>query len=130
MARILLVDDDTVLLTLMCTLLTRMGHEVWQAKDGQQALDQLQAETFDLVITDVMMPGLDGYELTRRLREDPATRDTMVLIQTSRLQGPDHDLSVGAGADAYTLKTVNVSRLGQIVENLLDKRRQRNTKPA
>ncbi len=119
MAKLLLVDDDPVLLMLLTRLLTRIGHEVIAVENAAACLEKAAAEHFDMIITDVMMPGMDGYELTRRLRENPATREVLILILTSRLQGPDDDLALAAGADAYDLKSVNLERLNTKILGLL-----------
>lgn len=119
MAKILLVDDDPVLLTLLGKLLRNVGHAVTEAQTGEEGLALATQESFDLIITDVMMPDLDGYQLTQRLRQHPATRDALILIVTSRLYGPDPDLALLAGADGYDMKTVNMGRLNQKIEELL-----------
>ena len=119
MAKLLLVDDDPTLLNLLGRLLRRAGHEVREANGGEEALAAAGREAFDVIITDVMMPGLGGYELTRRLRADPAARDTLILIITSHLHGPDPARAMLAGADDCDTKTVNVARLNQKIETLL-----------
>lgn len=120
MAHILLVDDDPVLSSLLARLVRRLGHTLVLAGSGAEALALAAAQPFDLIITDVMMPDQDGYELTRALRAQPATRETRILIFTSRLQGPDADLALAAGADAYVMKTVNLDRLNAAITQLLD----------
>jgi len=125
-ARLLFVDDDPVLLTLMSKLLGRIGHEVVAVESAAACLEKAAAGNFDLIITDVMMPELDGYELTRQLRQNPATRDIPILILTSRLQGPDHHLARSAGADDYDMKTVNLERLNHKIESLLAARVRRS----
>jgi CheY-like chemotaxis protein len=119
-AHILLVDDDPVLSSLLARLVRRLGHTLVLAGSGAEALALAAAQPFDLIITDVMMPDQDGYELTRALRAQPATRETRILIFTSRLQGPDADLALAAGADAYVMKTVNLDRLNAAITQLLD----------
>ena len=119
MAKLLLVDDDPVLLMLLTRLLNRIGHEVIAVENAAACLEKAAAEHFDMILTDVMMPGMDGYELTRRLRENPATREVRILILTSRLQGPDDDLAMAAGADAYDMKSVNLERLNTKISGLL-----------
>ena len=124
MAKLLLVDDDPVLLNLLGRLLRRAGHEVTEAGGGEEGLALARAarEPFDVVVTDVMMPGLDGFELTRRLRADPATREVLVLVVTSGLHGTDPAQARLAGADGADIKTVNVARLNEKIEALLAER--------
>lgn len=121
MAKLLLVDDDPVLLNLLGRLLRRAGHEVTEANNGEECLALARAarEPFDVIVTDVMMPGLDGFELTRRLRADPATREVLVLVVTSGLHGTDPAQARLAGADDADIKTVNVARLNEKIEALL-----------
>ena len=119
MAKLLLVDDDPILLMLISKLLEKAGHTVTRVENAAECLAQAAAENFDLIITDVMMPDLDGYQLTMRLRDQAATRDTPILILTSRLQGPDADLARAAGASDYDMKSVNMERLGRKIESLL-----------
>ncbi len=119
MAKLLLVDDDPVLLLLMTKLLENAGHAVTSVESAQACLDHTHTETFDLIITDVMMPDLDGYQLTMRLRDQATTRTTPILILTSRLQGPDEFLARAAGASDYDMKTVNGERLARKIIEVL-----------
>jgi two-component system, cell cycle response regulator DivK len=119
MAKLLLVDDDPVLLNLLGRLLRRAGHDVTEAASGEECLVLAARERFDVIVTDVMMPGLDGYELTRRLRADPATREVLILVVTSGLHGTDPALARLAGADDSDMKSVNVARLNEKIEALL-----------
>ena len=128
MANLLLVDDDPILLTLMAKLLRHRGHTVSEAVSGEECLARATTEKFDLIKTDVMMPDMDGYQLTRQLRAHPAVRETAILIVTASLQGPDRDIAIAAGADGYDIKTVNVSRLNDKIESLLAARQASQTK--
>ncbi len=119
MAKILLVDDDPVLLQLLAKLLEKSNHLITRANNGSECLAIAAREKFDLIITDVMMPDFDGYELTRRLRARPETGDTLILIVTASLQGPEPDKARLAGADGYAMKSVVVNRLNQQIESLL-----------
>lgn len=119
MAHVLLVDDDEVLRVLMERLLSLAGHTVKTAEDGAAGLALATTESFDLVITDVMMPKMDGYELTRHIRANPALRATRVLVLTSRMYGPDPELAKAAGADAWSMKAVTAARLNQLVDAIL-----------
>ena len=130
MAKLLLVDDDPILLALLGKLLRRAGHAVTEANSGEECLAVAAQEPFDVIITDVMMPGLDGFQLTRRLRAQPATRDVLILIVTSHLQGPDPAQAMLAGADGYDMKTVNVTRLNEKIASLVAARNAREARPA
>lgn len=119
MAHLLLVDDDDVLRRIMMLLLRQTGHTVIEAVDGASALAAAGQEAFDAILLDVMMPDMDGYALTRRLRERPATQATPILLFTASLRGPDPDLAEAAGADAYVMKTTNPGRLNTQIEAAL-----------
>src|SRR3989338_7341103 len=123
MARLLIVDDDPLLLELLTKLLVQAGHSVAQASDGTECLARTEAEAFDLIVTDVMMPDLDGYELTRRLPPRPQTHNTLIMIFTASLQGPDPAKALAAGADGYVMKSVVVTRLKQQIDTLLTRGR-------
>ena len=82
-ARILLIDDNAANLELMSYLLTAFGHVALEVADGRAGLRFALETAYDLVITDVLMPHLDGYEVVRRLRADPARRTTKVLAVTA-----------------------------------------------
>ncbi len=120
MANLLLVDDDPVLLDLIARLLRRAGHTVTLANNAAEGLALAQAQPFDVIVTDVMMPDTDGYAFTKQLRAHLPSAQTRILIFTARLQGPDKALAREAGADAYMMKTVNVERLNAAIESLMN----------
>ncbi|MBP7693324.1 MAG: response regulator [Anaerolineales bacterium] len=119
MAHLLLVDDDDVLRRILGRLLSQTGHTVVEAEDGAGALAGAAREAFDAILLDVMMPDMDGYALTRRLRERPETQATPILLYTASLRGPDPALAQAAGADAYLMKTTNPVRLNAQIEAAL-----------
>jgi CheY-like chemotaxis protein len=119
MSHLLLVDDDDVLRRILVLVLTQTGHTVVDVPDGTSALACAARETFDAIVVDVMMPDMDGYALTRRLRERPETRATPVLLFTASLRGPDPAQAEAAGADAYVMKTTNAGRLNAQIEAAL-----------
>jgi CheY-like chemotaxis protein len=119
MAHLMIVDDDDVLRTVMARLLANVGHTVVEAGDGAAALAIAGRDRLDLIVVDVMMPDMDGYELTARLRALPEMRATPILLLTASLHGPDPRLAEAAGADAYAMKTTSAGRLAQQVAELL-----------
>jgi len=119
MANLLLVDDDPVLLALLGKLLRRQGHAVREVGGGLAALALAGAQHFDLIITDLMMPDMDGYQLTRGLRAEPTCAATLVLLVTSCLEGPDPAAALAAGADAWACKPLNAERLADLTTQLL-----------
>jgi len=104
--RIMVVDDEVGALTLIGIMLERGGFEVLKAHDAYEALNQLRTETPDLIILDVMMPGMDGIELCRHIRGAAATRETPILILSARGDPESVDLGMNAGADDYLSKPI------------------------
>ena len=102
--KILLVDDDMDTLRLVGLMLQRQGYEVRVASNGQQALGMVQAEMPDLILLDIMMPEMDGYEVARRLRSDPATSEIPIIMFTAKTQVDDKVMGFEAGADDYLTK--------------------------
>src|SRR5690554_6243094 len=106
MKRILVVDDEIGALTLIGIMLERGGFEVLKAKDAEQALVVLEHDTPDLIILDVMMPGMDGIELCRVLRERPNTVETPILILSARGDAKSVMAGMEAGASDYLPKPI------------------------
>ena len=102
--KILLVDDDMDTLRLVGLMLQRQGYEVRVASTGQQALGMVQAEMPDLILLDIMMPEMDGYEVARRLRSEPATSEIPIIMFTAKTQVDDKVIGFEAGADDYLTK--------------------------
>jgi two-component system chemotaxis sensor kinase CheA len=103
--RLLVVDDSVTTRTLEKSILESAGYEVLTAIDGQGAWDILQREGADLVVSDVEMPRMDGFELTRAVRDSKRFRDLPVVLVTSRESEQDKARGLEAGADAYVLKS-------------------------
>jgi DNA-binding response OmpR family regulator len=119
---VLVADDDPDILALVRFRLERDGYEVLSAPDGETALDLALARTPDLALLDVMMPRLDGYEVTRRLREHAPTREIPIILLTARVQEPDRALGMQAGADDYVTKPFSPQALGERVQAALGSR--------
>jgi DNA-binding response OmpR family regulator len=116
---VLVADDDADILALVRFRLERAGCTVLAASDGQTALElALDAEP-DLAVLDVTMPRLDGYEVTRRLREREATRRIPIILLTARVQEADVQQGVDAGADEYVTKPFSPLELGARVQAAL-----------
>lgn len=106
MKRILVVDDEIGALTLIGIMLERGGFEVLKAKDAEQALSVLELETPDLIILDVMMPGMDGIELCRVLRARSDTQELPILILSARGDAKSVMSGMDAGASDYLPKSI------------------------
>jgi DNA-binding response OmpR family regulator len=109
--RILLAEDEPDIRELVSYRLTRSGYEVLEAKDGEEAWLLAVEHLPDLCVLDVMMPRLNGYELTERLRADERTRRIPVIILTARVQEADITRGFAAGADDYLKKPFNPDEL-------------------
>lgn len=120
MKRILVVDDEIGALTLIGIMLERGEFEVLKAKDAEQALSVLDMETPDLIILDVMMPGMDGIELCRVLRERPDTADLPILILSARGDAKSVMNGMDAGASDYLPKPILHHDLVAKVRRMLD----------
>jgi len=102
--KILAVDDEQDIIELLSYNLSREGFEVTTAMDGEEALKKVMAKSFDLVILDLMMPGIQGMELCRILRNDPKTKDLPIIMLTAKTEEVDRILGLEMGADDYITK--------------------------
>jgi DNA-binding response OmpR family regulator len=116
---VLVADDDPDILSLVKLRLERSGYDVVSAGDGEQALETAMARAPDLALLDVMMPKLDGYEVTARLRQEEATRHLPVILLTARVQESDIARGVEAGADDYVKKPFSTHELRDRVQAVL-----------
>lgn len=124
-ARILLVEDDISLSEIVAYNIGQAGYEVFVARDGQDGLRQAQLKNPDLVILDLMLPVMDGLEVCRRLRSDPATAETLVLMLTAKSEETDEVVGFSVGADDYVTKPFSVKILVERVKALLRRRDDR-----
>jgi len=118
---VLLVEDHAINRKLAEVMLQRMGHVFVTAEDGQQALDRLAQQSFDVVLMDVMMPVLDGLTALRLLREREAGtgRRTPVLMVTAHAMTGDRERFLAAGADGYVSKPMSQQALEQAIERVM-----------
>lgn len=119
---ILVADDEEDLRELVTYRLSRSGYNVIGAEDGQEAFELAAERTPDLMILDVMMPKLDGYELTRRVRAEAALSSIPVILLTARSQESDIDRGFEVGADDYLKKPFNPDELVARVRAVLGRR--------
>jgi DNA-binding response OmpR family regulator len=119
---VLVADDDEDIRSLVRYRLVGNGFEVVTAVNGEEALRLAAERSPDLAILDVMMPRLDGFEVTRRLRADEATRAIPVILLTSRAQEADVTQGFAAGADDYLRKPFSPQELGMRVQAVLARR--------
>lgn len=119
MARILLVEDDEMNRDMLSRRLTRRGYEIIVAIDGQQAVDKAAAESPDLILMDMSLPVMDGWEATRRIKDTPATAQTPIIALTAHAMAGDRDKALAAGCDDYDSKPVELKRLLEKIEAAL-----------
>ncbi len=125
-ARLLVADDNKVNRLLMGRNLELQGHKVAMAENGRAALDALRRESFDLLLLDIEMPDLDGFQVMEQLAADPALRDLPVIV-TSSLEGVAHVVrAIELGADDYLRKPVNPVLLKARIASSLEKKRLRD----
>ncbi|MFN5495437.1 MAG: response regulator [bacterium] len=118
-ARILLVDDNQQNLELMQAYLESLPCRLSTARDGVEAIDAIHREKPDLILLDVMMPKMSGFEVCRKLKADPATRDIVVIMVTALHEVGDHERAVESGTDDFLTKPVNKLELLTRVRSLL-----------
>ncbi len=117
--RVLLVEDNLDLRTYLQTMLGRLGHEIAVAADGAEAWEMILRNPPDIIVSDIMMPRLDGYGLLRRIKETPSTRNLPVVLITAK-PGLDAKLEgLGDGADDFLAKPVQVRELDARIRNLV-----------
>lgn len=116
---VLVVDDEPSIVISLEYLLTQAGYEVHTASDGQQALDAASALRPRLVLLDVMMPVMNGFEVCRRIRDDPALAGTRILMLTAKGRDVEISQGLGLGADAYITKPFATRELMAAVARLM-----------
>lgn len=119
---VLYVEDNTDLRTYVQQMLTLAGHRVVTAVDGQDGWEKLPSVTPDVVVSDLMMPRLDGYDLLRRIREDETYQTIPVILTTARSETEERIRGLEEGADDYLAKPINIRELDARIRNLITRR--------
>jgi CheY-like chemotaxis protein len=122
MPKILRVEDTEMNRDMLSRRLQKRGYEVLIAEDGEQGVRLAQSETPALVLMDMSLPVLDGWEATRQLKADPVTRSIPVIALTAHAMAGDRERALEAGADDFDTKPVELSRLLEKIEALLAKK--------
>jgi CheY-like chemotaxis protein len=119
MAKILLIEDNEMNRDMLSRRLVKRGYEVVVAVDGQEGVAKARAETPALVLMDMSLPVLDGWEATQALRADPATRSIPVIALTAHAMAGDREKALAAGCDDFDTKPIELERLLGKIEALL-----------
>jgi CheY-like chemotaxis protein len=119
MTKVLLVEDNEMNRDMLSRRLTRRGFEVVFAMDGKQGVALAQSEKPDVILMDMSLPVMDGWEATRRVKADEATRSVPVIGLTAHAMEGDRDKAIEAGCDDYDTKPVELDRLIGKIERLL-----------
>ena len=118
-SRVLIVDDNAMNVDLVSFLLAADGMQVESAADAAQASARIAAQHPELILMDIQMPGVDGLELTRRLKADPATRHIPIVALTAYAMKGDEERMLAAGCDGYIAKPVEVASFTRQVRSFL-----------
>lgn len=115
---ILIVDDDFDNRDILKTRLETSGHRVVEASNGRECLDRAHVEHFDLILLDLMMPQMDGWQTCKVLKENDATKHIPVIVLTARVTPMDELRTWECGVDDYLPKPIDFTRLGEIIQKL------------
>jgi two-component system, cell cycle response regulator DivK len=121
MTKVLLVEDNEMNRDMLSRRLTRRGFQVVCAVDGQQGVDLARSENPDVILMDMSLPVMDGWEATRRIKSDGDTRSVLVIGLSSHAMSGDREKAIEAGCDDYDTKPVELDRLVGKIERLVGK---------
>jgi len=119
MAKILIVEDNEMNRDMLSRRLIRRGYEIVMAVDGEEGITAAKAEASDLILMDMSLPVVDGWEATRRLKADAGTQRIPVIGLTAHAMAGDREKAIAAGCDDYDTKPIELPRLLEKVEALL-----------
>jgi len=121
--KILIVDDEPDVASLLTLLLRSQGYEAVVASDGRQGLELARKENPDLIILDIMLPGLDGYKIARMLKFDESYSHIPIIMLTAKVQEKDKALGLETGADEYLTKPFDTQLLLKKVKEILERKK-------
>ena len=119
MPKILLVEDNEMNRDMLSRRLERKGFEVAIAVDGRQGVEMAKADSYDLILMDMSLPEIDGWEATRQLRAEPGTQKVPIIALTAHAMAGDREKALEAGCDDYDTKPIELPRLLSKMESLL-----------
>jgi CheY-like chemotaxis protein len=118
-ATILVVDDSPVVVDLVREALQGDGYDVITARDGLEALDAVKRQRFDLILLDIDMPRMNGYQLCKLLKNDPSFRDIPIIMLTAKSSETDRMWGTKAGSDEYLTKPFNYAKVKEVLRRFL-----------
>jgi twitching motility two-component system response regulator PilH len=121
MATVLIIDDSPMQIKLMRTMLEKMGHATLQAKDGNEGLEMAREQIPDLIMLDVVMPGMNGFDVTRQIRKDDKLKGIPVVLASSKSQDTDKQWGLRQGANGYLVKPYNKNELLSVIGEYLER---------
>lgn len=121
---ILLVDDDIFLVDIMAFTFKQSGFEIIKAHNGKEALEVIDKESIDLVLTDIMMPVMDGFELAKNIKENPKIRHLPIIFLTAKSNIEDKNKGFSLGINDYVVKPFNLKDLVSRINKVLDENTQ------
>jgi twitching motility two-component system response regulator PilH len=119
MARVLIVDDSPTEIQKMKSILTKNGHEVIEASGGQEGVDAAKSELPDVVLMDIVMPRVNGFQATRQIKKNDSTSHIPVIIVTTKNQDTDRIWSQRQGAVGYLVKPIDEKKLLKTIKEVL-----------
>jgi CheY-like chemotaxis protein len=115
MTNLLVVEDDPLNMELVCEILRSMGFTVHEATNGKEAIEKTEKEFYDLIVMDIMMPGMDGIEATRIIKSKPGYKKTPVIALTAYAMKGDRERLIDEGFDEYISKPIDVPEFMRII---------------
>jgi CheY-like chemotaxis protein len=126
--RVLIVEDNELNLKLIKVLLHKKAYEVDEAHDGEEALKKIQNNKYDLILMDIQIPKIDGYEVTRRARKMPGKEKTPIIALTAYARSTDKENAMSAGCDYYISKPINTRTFIADIEKVMERNAKANIK--
>ncbi|WP_170610466.1 response regulator [Ruegeria arenilitoris] len=121
MAKILIVEDNDMNLDMLSRRLQRKGYQTVSARDGRAGVEQALSDKPDLILMDISLPVIDGWEATRKIKANPDTKTIPVVALTAHAMQSDRDKAMDAGCDDFYTKPIELPGLLEIIEKLLDR---------
>ncbi|KKG18193.1 chemotaxis protein CheY [Methanosarcina sp. 2.H.T.1A.6] len=119
MKTILVVEDNPLIMELVRTLLVSFGYEPIEAVDGNMAIELSKKNKFDIILLDIQLPGIDGTEVLKILKEDPATCEIPVIALTAHAMRGDEEKFLKAGCSGYVSKPIDIQRFRSIIAEFI-----------